>query len=69
MQLDEAIKRTRLEAERERAFARTVGAHPFLDRTSIAHEAEIKAEALETVCGALEAFLKRHEEDCSYHSK
>ena len=66
MEIEEAIQRTRKEAGGLRKYAeycRVMG-----DDMIAAHK-ECDAFAMETVCDKLEAFLRRQEEDNSYHSR
>lgn len=67
MQIDEALRIARTHARRiinaERWRAHAIGRE--LPRTSRLQE----AMAVHDVCDALEAFLKKQEEDNSYHTK
>lgn len=65
MEIKEAIQRTRKEAGKMKnhaKYCRAMGDDMF------AAHAECNAFAMETVCDKLEAFLRRQEEDNSYHS-
>ena len=66
MQIVEAINYTRAHIMR----LRDVGEHHVRENAnSIASKLAFQdAEAIETVCDALEAFLQKREEDNSYHS-
>lgn len=65
MEIEEAIARTRKEAGILRSYARHCRT---IDADMIAAHAEGNAFAIETVCDRLEAFLRKQEEDNSYHS-
>ena len=67
MEIYEAIKRTR---EHARGVAEAAGHLARANGKESCVERWIEtAKALDTVCDALEAFLRRQEEDNSYHSR
>lgn len=66
MEIEEAIRRTRIEAGRVRVYAKYCRT---TDADTLAANAECNAFAIETVCDKLEEFLRKQEEDNSYHSR
>lgn len=66
MEIEEAIRRTRNEAK---GLRRQAIAFREMDVDALALHAECNAFALESVCDKLEAFLRKQEEDNSYHSR
>lgn len=63
MQINEAIEIARQEAEFFRRCANKT------DKKTYAVSFSRKAKAIENVCDKLETFLRRQEEDNSYHTK
>lgn len=62
MQIDEAIRVVRGAVKQKRAYIETMRAHPIADERYMQHvvkNAEREAEAMETVCAALEAERNR----------
>lgn len=66
MEIKEAVRSAREEAELLKMHARSLRT---LGANMIASSKEWNATAIEAVCDALEAFLRKQEEDSSYHSR